>query len=171
MGHLDFYLLFLPRSGSHMLVDALNSHPELDCSHTDGGHVGKGDIKGHARTSVTRHVKKALVLTRNSKGRMDSLCTDILEQFGSNHIYSPAQIHRKHPERAQSRYEINAIRGQKFKESCGKLPETLFLSYEELTGDKEIRKIPEKWANRICDFLGVSRKELTTSLCKPTVIE
>lgn len=167
----DFYLLFLPRSGSHMLVDALNSHPDLDVSHSDQGHGGQGHIKGHAQCVVDPKIKKAIILTRNSVDRMNSFFTNIAEVAGSNHTKKPIEIERKTPEKAENRYKNQQIKGEVFAEKAGKIEKILFLSYEELTGDQDIRQIPEEYGRKICEFLGVPYLPLTTQFHKPKVVK
>ena len=167
----DFYLLFLPRSGSHMLVSALNSHPQIDCSHSDQGHSGDGDVKGHAQCCVTGDIKKAIVLTRNSKDRMDSFFTDLAEKTGDNHVYKPGvKTQRKYAEKCENRYLSQKKKGEYFLTLAEKIPDILVLKYEDLTKDKDIREIPEKYARQICDFLDVSQLPLTTKLYKPEVV-
>lgn len=167
----DFHILFLPRSGSHMLVDALNSHPEIDCTHSDQGHHGKGNLKGHAQCVVDKNIKKAIILTRNSKDRTDSFFTDIANVAGTNHVYKPGVvIHRNRPEKAQNRYKSQSIKNEDFFERAVKVEQHLVVDYYDLTENKDIREIPEKWSHAICDFLGVEKRMLTTRLHKPKVI-
>lgn len=166
-----FYLLFLPRSGSHMLVSALNSHPQIDCSHSDQGHSGNGDVKGHAQCCVNGGIKKAIVLTRNSKDQMDSFFTDIADVVNDNHVYQPGvKINRRYCAKAENRYLSQKKKGEYFQTLAQKIPETLFLSYEEMTENKDIREIPEKFAKQICDFLDIDQLPLTTKLYKPEVV-
>lgn len=167
----DFHVLFLPRSGSHMLVDALNSHPAIDCTHSDQGHHGEGNLKGHAQCVVNSKIKMAIVLTRNSKDRMDSFFTNIAEVAGDNHTKKPIKVKRQYPEKAENRYRNQEIKNIKFREAASKLPNTLFLDYDDITGNQDIREIPKTYSHAICDFLGVERRILKTIFVKPQVVK
>ena len=167
----DFHVLFLPRSGSHMLVDALNGHPSIDCSHIDLGHAGEGELKGHARCSVKGDEKKVILLTRNAMDRAESHTTDILAVLGDNHTKeSGVEIHRKHPDRAITRFRGMESKGQKFFDEVIKLDNVLHLRYEDLTENKEMIEIPHKYSKLICDFLDIKQLPLTTSFRKPRVV-
>ncbi|MBT8448826.1 MAG: hypothetical protein KJO69_04005 [Gammaproteobacteria bacterium] len=166
----DFHVIFLPRSGSHMLVNALNHHPEIDCSHSDQGHSGYGDLKGHAQCTV-EGVKKALILTRNADDRVKSFFTSLAKDTGDNHSTVPVEVERMDYHKAKGRFKSQRIKGDKFLERVKGIPERLEIPYEEITGDRDIREIPEEWSYRICDFLGVKRMVLKTDLHKPVVHE
>lgn len=166
----DFHILFLPRSGSHMLVNALNSHPELDVTHSDQGHHGKGNLKGHAQCVVNDDVKKAIILIRNSKDRTNSFFTNLAEKTGSNHSRVPVEVERRYPDKAANRYKNQEIKNKRFFESVSKIKDALLISYEDLTENKSITEFPEEYSFKICDFLGIERRILVTELVKPTVI-
>ena len=150
-----------------MLVDALNSHPDIDCTHSDQGHHGKGHLKGHAQCVVEGN--KAIVLTRNHVDRMLSFQTTLAEQIKDNHIKQPIKVKRTRLEKAENRYKNQKIKGELFKERAKKLPNTLFIPYEELTQNKDIREIPHDWALKICNFLEIPYHPLKTRFYKPEV--
>lgn len=167
----DFHLLFLPRSGSHMLVNALNSHPDLDCSHSDQGHRGKGPVKGHAQCVIDSSIKKAIVLTRNSKDRVDSMFTDMAQRIGDNHTKEELTVKRLRPEKAENRYVSKEAKYQIWLKDAAEVENTLFVAYEDITGNQSITEIPEDIGRQICAFLGVEYQTLTTEYKKPKVIE
>lgn len=167
----DFHILFLPRSGSHMLVSALNSHPDIDCTHSDQGHHGRGFIKGHAHTVPEHASGKVIVLVRNSVDRMKSFYTTMPDQIKDNHTYEPLTVQRKDIHKIDRQIEKAIAKTDKWLERCKELHDVLYVSYEDLTGGKDVRVIEQKWTNLICDHIGVLRLPLTTKLHKPTVDE
>ena len=166
----DFHVLFLPRSGSHMLVDALNSHPEIDCSHSDQGHHGSGDLKGHARCCLFGDERKVILLTRNAKDRTESFFTDIADVCGSNHTKKPLEVHRRYPGKVENRFKSMEIKNQAFFDKIIDLGQVLHLRYEDLTEGGEMDLIPEKYRDLICDFLDIERLDMNTSFRKPVVV-
>ena len=161
---MDFFVLFLPRSGSHMLVDALNSHPEIDCTHVDGGAGGKGGMKGHAQCNTT-NVTKAIVLIRNGRDRALSSYTSLVPE---NHVYQPTTVRRTFCPEAVIRKQEEKTR--RWLQDVRKLDNRLEIHYEDLTGNRDIREIPQGYSHKICDFLGIERRILKTKLYKPRVI-
>ena len=102
---------------------------------------------------------------------MDSFFTNIAEVAGSNHVYEPGvEVERKYPEKAENRYKNQEIKNKHFFEKASKIDNTLHIRYEDITDNNDIREIPEKYSNQICDFLGVERRILITELHKPKVI-
>lgn len=138
----DFYLLFLPRSGSHMLVSALNSHPEISCEHRDEDvEISEGKIKGRAMKflQANQNKKKVIYLTRNKADRLKSL-----KKMG-----------------------LSESSTEKMQETQRKsLRDYIEISYEEITGNKNITEIPDKFSHAICEYLGVEKRILKPTYTK-----
>lgn len=166
-----FHILFLARSGSHMLVDALNHHPKLDVRHQDGGHRGFGPIKGIALTSMGGEptVDRVIVLSRNPVDRLLSDCTDL----PGKHTLVPVEVHRTNARNWPTQQKIHQqnVRCKRLMFDADKYEKRLFLSYEDLTGNVDIREIPEVYARLICEFLEVEYAPMPTRYYKPTVVE
>lgn len=128
-----------------MLVSALNSHPNISCQHQDNDvKVSDGKVKGNAvKFLVKNEPGKIIYLKRNINDRVKSL-----EKMGRPSFTSKQYRHMQ-------RHTI-FLKGRKHIE----------LSYEELTGNRNISQIPEKYANQICDYLEVKRHPLITSYDK-----
>lgn len=140
-----FFILFLPRSGSHMLVSALNSHPEINCDHLDRDiEISEGQVKGDTVKYLPRHnLRKVIYLRRNHEDRIKSL-----KKLGIERTLD-------HEKRQEQRH-INSLKNVYH----------LTLNYEDLTQNENIKEIPEKYSNLICDFLNVERMILKTNYRK-----
>lgn len=167
----DFHIVFLPRSGSHMLVSALNSHPMLDVSHIDHGHHGKGPIKGHCSTLAQyEKAPKCIFLMRDSYNVCLSRKTTLpTKQDIGAHTLEPVVIE---PPRQVITEEMVARQDQRrdeLLEKAMRYDKLLIVEYESLTGNKDIRQIPKHWAKVLCDFLEVETCELSTPFYKPEI--
>jgi hypothetical protein len=171
-GNPYFHVLFLARSGSHMLVNALNHHPQLNVTHVDNHHHGKGNVLGHA-TNVPRPdgIKKAILLTRNQTDRLLSMRTSLKSngEIGY-HTKEPIKVHRTKQGISTKHSETQHKRDVRLRAGAARYADVLEISYEELTGNKDIREIPREWAIKICDFLGIEYHPMPIDFYKPEVI-
>lgn len=126
-----------------MLVSALNSHPEISCEHRDEDvEVSNGRIRGRAMKflQTNQNKKKVIYLTRNDGDRLRSL-----------KVMGLTEANTEGKKKAQ-------------RES---LKDYIEISYEELTGNQNIKEIPEKYSHMICDYLDVEKRILETTYIKP----
>lgn len=133
----DFYIVTAPVSGSHMLASALDSHPDIQCR-------GEYGFKDYADDlgAVSKRVKG---------------CITHIKHWNFRHVH-------------QGDVDKFIVLGRHGKEQmlaevCYPRP-TLVLTYEDLTKDKNISRLPTKYANQICDFLDVKREQLKPSFVK-----
>lgn len=157
-----------------MLVNALNTHPDLNVTHVDGGEGGGGSIRGHALTNLHGHkpnVSKAIVLTRNPRDRLLSYRTDLSHNgMTAYHSLEPVTVHRTGAI-TQGKVDRQGERDRRLLQDSMKYERVLRISYEELTGNHDIRCLPEAYGRKICSFIGVEYRELITKYHKPEVIE
>lgn len=172
-----FYILTKPRSGSHMLASALDSHPDIQC---------------HGEAVYMPRMESAKWLGKNP-GRVEGWIAQY-DMFGPKsvprlNINTPDKIiilTRDHTRRiphkvTHAHYVIPSI--EQYEPDCSYAPvdysplfelakhkPTLVLSYDDMTGNKDIRKLPQEYSDMVCDFLEVERAELTTRFYKPRVV-
>lgn len=166
----DFAILSLPGAGSHMLASALDSHPQISCSGETGLNYSwlgtAGEISGHIiRPHQTEQVPvttKLIVLLRDPKGAMLSRAARV----GRYHYLEPITISNPDVSYAESYLQHYREMDEEIKDIAQQYPH-IVISYESITGNDDIREIPERQAKCICAFLGVRYQPLKPKTHKP----
>lgn len=183
----DFAILSLPRSGSHMLASALDSHPEIQCQGeygmTEKFPLGRrpGRIKGCIVQGyhISRHIappwirnSRIIVLTRSLLAIAKSLHYNTMNGSTYDQHLEPVQ---RGPQRSTPspdtirRLEAEQEAIAHFLEFAN--PNALLhVEYRLLCGDKDARAIRWEQAHRICDFLGVERLPMRPLTHKPSAL-
>lgn len=168
----DFIILTLPRSGSFMLASAMDSHPEIQCtaeawcSKPHGLGVVDKRLKG--TTVFPRYMDqiigkpKVVVLLRDSKNRFPRYDYD---HFEAPTTRARVDVSKDTMDEFVQEADYEALQLSRIASGF----DSLSVSYEEITGDKDCREIPEKIARRLCDFLCISHRPLVTKFYKPSV--
>lgn len=179
----DFIIVSLPRSGSHMLASALDSHPDIQCEGEYGmiekfplgrtearlrGCIVQGyHILGQIALPTGWATAKIIKLTRSIDQIADSLhATNDDGQSYSQHLEPVRQQMPggKPTQKTWSRIndEHEAILNWLL------LRQYLTVTYDALSGGKDCRAIRWEQAHRICDYLGVERHPLIPKTHKPS---
>ena len=153
----NFLIVGLPRSGTHMLATALDSHPDIQCRCEDGQPL-YGDVTGRVFTRLTNlpPAEKYIVITRPWEERMQSWSTN-----GTEHLH-------------EKRF-ANYLRGRT--DSLPRCDHKLIqfamvnhayrVSYSDLTDGADTRQLPSGICGELCDFLGVDYHPMTPRTYKP----
>jgi len=167
---MDFYIMSMPRSGSHMLASALDGHSCISCQ---GEHqypwlgIQKGKIVHGALTGPKHRVSvqhKIICLTRDSR---DCVCSLQRRASGQLHFLEPTEIKEVGiVDEADVQYFDSM---KEYMLDLFKAHERLVLDYSEITDNKDCREIPESIGKRICDFLGVVYEPLKPKFYKPRI--
>lgn len=171
---MDFYILALPRSGSHMLASALDSHPDICCA----GEIWRSkplyDWLGSAAGRICGAIAtfgpggfelpstaKIICLTRNTPDRVKSY-----KNRDGLHWMEPTVLPAKEVVLDEATL---AAREQYAKDLLlfAEKSQRIVLDYDEITGGKDIREIPEAIGRQLCDFLGVEYHAMTPRFYKP----
>lgn len=173
MGCFDFYILFLVRSGSHMLASALDSHPEIQCKaeawRPEPKYPWLGAVeKRVSGTTMLPHKipdnppNKAIVLTRRWQDRVQSVAKPL-------HHMEPASIEVRgmSVQELMEQEEDALMRDAGLMEAASRF-DCLFVDYDEMTNNEDCRELPEPIGRRICDFLGVGYAPLRPAFYKPS---
>lgn len=174
----DFIILTLPRSGSHMLASALNSHPDICCLGElfrkpplyDWLGTGNGITGGIVWPDNFNQVKtkKVIGLIRNPRDMAYSAVRKIgNDECYVDHALLPCSALSRDP--GQKRIDSMLRRSQALAKLLDKLPDALILTYEMITNNMDIRIVPVEISTRICSFLGVPPYLLQPRTYKPTV--
>lgn len=155
---MKFVVLGLPRSGTHMLASAINSHPDVVCRMEDEQPVF-ADIAGRVWTKLEEvpPADKYIVIHRPFKDRMRSF-----RYTGYSHRLTPGP----RPEEPMFSHIGIEDEGNQLRLIAITLG-ALQLEYNELTGNSDCRALSVAWSNVICDFLGVYHKVLCPLTHKP----
>ncbi len=179
-----FAILSLPRSGSHMLASALDSHPAICCTGeyemVEKFPIGRypGAVVGCIVQSyhIDRHVAppwlpeaKLILLFRPTREIIQSLYHG--SENGTNYSQCLTQADhsglQRHPYPDRHYSYLEAQRDIISEYARGR--NHIMISYRSLCRDKDVRAIRWEVAHRICDFLEVDRQHpLKTTTHKPT---
>src|SRR5574343_1331919 len=171
----DFIILTLPRSGSHMLASALDSHPQISCE----GEIWRADKRypflGAVRKQVhggilmygVKHYvdllgKKIICLLRDHDERLRSLQnTGILHFLETTVVDKKSDMEIEHVVKEQAANRNSEL--LRFATDNG----ALVLHYEDITEGKDVREISASIVAEICEFLGVNMAPMKTLFFKP----
>lgn len=173
---LDFLIVTPVRSGTNMLMFALDSHPDIQMLGSLGvnnnymtrySHSGK--ILGAAKSRVPMIegydddiIIKCITINRNPYDMAASLLNSGLE----HHFEKPGPVVlRSIP--SEEEIQVCVSMKNRIQDWVKAQPDHLILDYTELTGDGHIDEFSEQDSHRICDFLEVDRRILKCSTFKP----
>lgn len=168
----DFWILFAPRSGSHMLASALDGHPEIQC----GAECWTGESRFKHWLGCEEKRLKGTTVIPDTIGKM-AHCPDkiilLLRDPQSLGMYKNEKstiphILKAEPEKAAYKQERQHFIGKQqecIKISCD-FENVLSVHYNLLTQNKDCREFPREQSDRICDFLGVERLPLRPAFYK-----
>ena len=141
-----------------MLATALDSHPDIACRREDDQPL-YGPVTGRVWTQLENipDAEKYIVIGRNYRDRMKSFVYS-----GTSHFYQPSEW----PDEPTFAFHGSPGEDQQLEEIGNKLP-SLWVYYDQLTGRKDTRVIPEFWAKAMCSFLGVKYHPLYPLTHKP----
>lgn len=178
MSMTDFVIFTPGRAGSHLLATLLNSHPDIACE----GEFGRpdslidpenlsGNLHGCILSFAQRNIllewnpARVIYMTRSSEGGADSYAKNLIRykarKAGEAYEHSPTVTDNQRVSTVRTLDSIHFV-----SRNLLKTFNYLEISYEELTDNKNISVMPSVVSDRVCDFLGVQRKELTTDLVK-----
>lgn len=170
---MKFCILTRPRSGSHMLASALDSHPDIQCKgepyHPDRyPWLGEkpADIQGeiiHCKYVIKGYINlddydKIIVLLRDlSKRKMYK------DEGKVRHFTEPTTVERIDGHPIQPRHTVQDLM------ACVGDRDHTVINYEDLLNyrDRDIRVLPSGYGRHLCGFLGVEYQPLKTSFYKP----
>jgi len=168
----DWIIASLPRSGTHMLGFALDSHPDLQC-------VGEpGSPRYQDRWSHSGRLRGAIIMQPFLEQHLDTPriialvrpLPDLLDAASRHdaplHVFEPGQVAKAKPVRDAT---IRRLTRQwvALIDALSALPrdQVLWLDYQQLTGGHDIRVLPD--SKRVQQFLGVEPRVLTVPTYKP----
>ena len=167
----DFVVIGTPRSGTHMLASALDSHPDIRCLDFQeylpvdwlGG--GEGPVVGEilhdlaGLKNITVPADKIIILVRNPSHVF--LSRKKMYAGSVAHIVRDGKVERV-------REDFPLIPTMAIAQEVSRMKDyarennLLVVSYEELCGGKDVEGINFQVVPKLCDCLGVPRKQLTT---------
>ena len=178
----DYLIVCNSRSGSHLLCTLLNSHSKIACLGEDGE---KMDILKNARGEKTGHIVFNRQFMRFAKiqrsNKIIHLTRDPLKIAISRYIFNHTNVRPRHFTETvyiHSNLDMNTIKKDviiiKSEEEeirhILKKYNSIEITYEEMTNDKNIKKLNKETTKKLLDFLDVEYETLTTKLIKPIYI-
>lgn len=181
----DFIILSLPRSGSHMLASALDSHPEIQCSGEYGMKekfpLGRNPKRVKGCIIQGYHILREIAPKWIYAVKVIYLYRPVDEIAKSLHYLSPSgQSYDQHLHPAarteklywevdkETRNRLNSEQ-QALIDCLAKCdyPDVLTTSYQSLCKGKDARTLRWEQTHRILDFLKVERMPLKPLTHKP----
>lgn len=178
----DFFILSLPRSGSHMLASALDSHPDICCTGeygmTEKFPIGRsgGKIKGCIVQAY--HIQQGIAPPDFDTGRLIWLTRPVYEIAISRHYdnangASAAQYLEPTEKTGVQRLVLpDTVKNLQIQigvvTQVARAREHLAVNYKGLCAGKDTRAIRWEVAHQLCDFLEVDRQPLLPATHKPT---
>lgn len=178
MTEFDFVIFTPGRAGSHLLASLLNSHPDIACEGEFGRPdtlIDPADLSGSVRGCILSFAQRNILIKWNPGKVIYMTRSPVLgaESYAKNVVrykarkageeYDP-EPHITGNERLSTIRKLKSF--HKVSRKILKVFNHLEVSYEELTDNVNISVMPSVMSDRVCDFLGVQRKELTTELVK-----
>jgi hypothetical protein len=176
--NFDFVIFTPGRAGSHLLASLLNSHPDIACEGEFGrvdSLINPDDLYGSVHGCILSFSQRNLLLkwnpmrviymTRSPEGGADSYAKNIIRykarKVGNAYEFDPFVTDE---ERLSTIRKLECIHFAS--RNLLKTFNYLEISYEELTDNKNICWVITSIRDRVCDFLGVKRRDLYTDLVK-----
>ncbi len=173
----DFRIVCFPRSGSHMLATALDSHPFITC-HGENNEawlglewfedniVGRIDMFSDRVTDNLDRANKWIILTRGEEERKKSL--SIFSRSSHIHLLRESSVRIKG---GNNRLPIWTDEEESNRQAAllamEDVTDSLVISYEELTEQgTDTAQFTKETSNTLCDFLGVKRAVLLPATAK-----
>lgn len=158
-----------------MLCSALNSHPEITCFHEPFMDIRKREqwseqmdlwekpVRiGHVQFHQLHSSMLEADIPRLLLARRDVVRSAMGALFLN--VYRPNQKFSVDPEYVMKLRDERLLHYKLMKASCEKE-----VFYEDLTDNKEITEIPERWGRWLCDWAGVDYHPLEVSVRKARV--
>lgn len=150
-----FVILALPRTGTKMLVSALNSHPELDVVHEFKGGLWSFlkhpyVLSNHRRWWMRWPIKVMHVYREDSVAgaisllKMSYTFPDLSFDLPVDEV-SRLVAFRREEEKEMSKASYYRV------------------SYEDLTNGEEITELPRWFVDEFCEFVGIESAEMKTA--------
>jgi hypothetical protein len=174
----DFVIFTPGRAGSHLLASLLNSHPDIACEGEFGrpdSLINPDDLSGNLHGCILSFAQRNMLLewnpmrviymTRSSEGGADSYAKNVIRyrarKAGEAYDPDPPVTDNQRLSTIRNLDSIHFV-----SRNLLKTFNYLELSYEELTGNTNISWMPTSIAHKVCNFLGVERRDLCTDLVK-----
>ena len=182
----DFIILSLPRSGSHMLASALDSHPDIQCAGeyemTEKFPLGRTEKRVKGCIIQGYHILRQIAPEWVNDVKIIRLMRPLDAIARSLHYGSPTgacyEQHLEPVERDFTRGYYPPTQSTKLRLNAEAAAIHAFLNargherlltvtYHGLCGSKDAEAIRWEQAHRICDFLEVDRHPLIPKTRKP----
>lgn len=173
---MDFYILTIPRSGSHMLASALDSHPEISCrgefeKETMYPWLGSADKRVNGQIISPYRLfggvgsqTKMICLTRDYHDIAESSC----KACNPLHHFEPAVVKRQSVQISPEVYTRYQNAQADLLKAVKRFPH-IVVDYNEITNGEDTRLIPERTGRLLCDFLCVTYSVMSPRVYKPKV--
>lgn len=180
----DYIIYCRPRSGSHLLATLLNSHPDIACfgETCDEGleelRNTRGKIEGaiyfyHQERNLSKE-RKIIHLTRKP---IDIATSEYIFNFTDrkkeDSPFRPENLYKERKIKQSLDSNFIAKKAEQIsnitiaeKEKMKNMSNVLEISYEEMTDNQNIEILKQNIADKILDFLGVEKRQLSTKLIK-----
>ncbi len=178
----DFIILSLPRSGSHMLASALDSHPEIQCQGEyemiEKFPLGRNEAPIKGCIVQAYHIQRNIAPPDLVTAKLIYLYRPVREIVFSRFYGSPLGVNSEQwltpvlrdktqydtsqdviVDLMQQRIDLGAFLRNK---------DHLKVTYRDLCHDKDVRSLDRVTALRICDFLNIPNCVLVPMTHKPS---
>jgi len=177
----DFIILSLPRSGSHMLASALDSHPEISC---EGEYemIDKIPI-GHTRKQIhgcivqAYHIRREIApisiptkIIRIKRPLVQIVASRFLNSIDGTNSDQHTEPVKKEGISHTLKFKVwnDLLHDSLALDEFTASNPALTVSYNDMCKGKDARKIEHETALRICDYLEVTRAPLIPATYKPS---
>jgi len=175
---LNFIILSIGHSGTHMLASALNRHPEICCMDEFGYDCGVLPAEPNGKPVLGR------IINYRHREKVPENCK-VIRLIRDNQSLAEAYARQDEGLTRGICFEPTAVRTNKKwdKEDPGNnfdvmnaelneisaRHEKISVNYDEITGNADCRVIPDLLGNDLCSFLGVDKASLKPTIYKRTV--
>lgn len=174
----EFLIFTAGRAGSHLLATLLNSHPDIACE----GEFSKVDsiidpdeLSGSLSGCILPFTNREM-LGRFKKSKVIHMVRDpdtgaesYLQNVIRYRLRKAGQEIPLNPDVTAVQIQAWAMRLREIQRESRRLMNgrtLLEITYDELTGGENIDTMPTEISDRVCDFLGVAQRTLTTEMRK-----
>ena len=167
---MEFCILTRPRSGSHMLASALDSHPQIQCK-GEYGMEKYSRLMGREVHDISGHIVQDFMLPEIDLKQFDKIILllrdlSLRKEYRGLHWLEPAQVKRSIRDHGDTpKTDHTAL----YVATTGM--DRLIINYDDMTGGHDIRELPYKEGSAICAFLGTDYFPMKPIFYKPTVID
>ena len=174
----DYIIVCNSRSGSHLLCTLLNSHSKIACTGETDEEMD--ELKNAQGENIGCIVFNRLFLRGRWKetNKIIHLTRDPLKMAISRYVFNHTSSRPRHSTELidiRCNLDMNAIKKdakmiteeeieiRRILKNCNSIE----VSYEEMTNDKNIKELNQKITKKLLDFIDVEYETLTTNLVKP----